>query len=405
MNDALTLGKDFIILNSVDWLVIRSVAEYTVPEIAKRHRTLVVEPFTSLLTALRVAKTQNRAYRNRSGVRREGENLYVYSPPPIGIPGVSRWRWAASINTLMFSWLVRRVARKLGFEDPIVYTYAYDSAGVLKRLPSSLKVYECVDHDETLAKDERHRRLVREREEQTCREADVIISITEELAANCRRYNPRSLVVNGGVDLQFFGRASLPETTVPADMARLPKPVLGYLGGLDPWKMNVDLLKFIAQSRPEWSIALVGFVWYGFDARSFEPCRNIHVLGPKPYDDLPAYVKGMDVALMPFPLNGITLHGDAIKMYEYLAAGKPVVSVPVPAALRNTDIVRLARTPEEFLAAIEASLAEGPDARQRRLAKVQQYSWAIRAQQKLAILQQHLVPGRRGPVQSRAAGN
>lgn len=394
MSEPVLSGKDFVFLNSVDWLVIKSTAEYTILEVAKQHRTLVVEPFTSLLTAIRVARTQKRTHKKRSGLKKLREGFYVYSPPAIGLPGHSRWRWPATVNSWILGWLIRRAVSKLGFQDPIVYTYAYDSAGAVRSLNASLKVFECLDHDETLAKNERHRQLVREREALTCRSVDLTISITEELAARCRQHNPNSYVVNGGVDLDFFGRANLAETQVPADLARLPKPVLGYLGGLDPWKMDVPLLKAIAQAHPEWSIALVGFVWYGFDPQSFQPCRNIHVLGPKPYENLPAYVKGMDVALMPFPLNGITLHGDAIKMYEYLAAGKPVVSVPVPASKRNSDIVRIAATHADFIAAIEGSLREGPDARRRRLDKVREYSWANRAGRKLAILGEHLAGGR-----------
>jgi glycosyltransferase involved in cell wall biosynthesis len=254
-------ANTFVFLNSVDWLVVKSVAEYTVLGVAKTHRVLIVEPFTALLTAMRVAKVQSREYRKSFGLRHIGDNMYLYSPPPIGFPGMSRWRWPAKINGLILSWLVRRIIRKLHFDKPVVYTYSYDSAEVVKRLPSSLTVYECLDQDEALAKDERHRRLVREREEALCGQVDMVISITEELAAPRRKHNPSSFVVNGGVDPDFFERANLASTEMPEDIARLPKPVLGYLGGLDPWKMDVDLIKFVATSRPDWSIALVGFVW------------------------------------------------------------------------------------------------------------------------------------------------
>ena len=382
--------RNIVFLNSVDWLVIKSTGEYTMLGIAKRHRVLVVEPFTALLTALRVARIQSRTYRKSYGVRRIGENMYLYSPPPLGVPGMSRWRWPAKVNAVIFSWLVRRVVRKLRFDNPVVWTYSYDVADVVKRLPSSLSVYECLDQDEALAKDERHRRLIREREEALCRQVDLVIGVTEELAAARRKYNAHSFPVNAGVDPDFFGQATLASTEVPDDIARLPKPVLGYFGSLDPWKMDVDLITFLASSRPDWSIALVGFIWYGFDPKRFEPCSNIHVLGPKPYENVPGYLKGMDVAMMPFPLNEITLNGDAIKLYEYLAAGKPIVSVPVPAALRNRDVVRVARTREEFLAAIDASLHDSPEARAQRLAAARRHSWSNRVEEKLKLVAERL---------------
>ncbi|HYP12784.1 MAG TPA: glycosyltransferase [Bryobacteraceae bacterium] len=384
-------GKDIVFLNSIDWLVIKSTGEYTMLGMAKSHRVLIVEPLTSIVTAIRVARSQARKYGKKSGLRRVSDNVYVYGAPPVGLPGLSRWRWPLKFNSILMAWLIRRVMKKLAIEDPIVYTYAYDSAEIVKRLPSCLTVYECLDQDEVLAKDERHRALVQEREETLCRQVDMMISITEELAAPRRKFNPNSFVVNGGVELEFYGQGALDSTVVPEDIARLPKPVLGYLGGLDPWKMNVELIKYVAQSRPDWTIALVGFVWYGFDPRQFAPCTNIHVLGPKPYEQLPGYVKGMDVCLMPFPLNGITMNGDAIKLYEYLAAGKPVVSVPVPAAVRNRDLVRVAETREEFLAAIEASLAEPKEATSRRLEGIRQHTWSNRVAQKLEFVRQGLL--------------
>jgi glycosyltransferase involved in cell wall biosynthesis len=104
----------------------------------------------------------------------------------------------------------------------------------------------------------------------------------------------------------------------------------------------------------------------------------------------------MDVCLMPFPLSGITRNGDAIKLYEYLAAGKPVVSVPVPAALRNRDVVRIASTKEEFVSAIEDSLRDREDARDRRIAAVKTQTWSHRVEQKLELVERALQPsGRR----------
>ena len=371
-------GADIVCLGSVEWLLIHSAAENTMLGLSESHRVLYVEPFNSLITQLRVARSQARKYERRGGLRRLSGNFTVYSPPPIGLPGLTRWKWPARINAWMLSWLLKRIMKKMEIRDPVLYTYLYESAGLVRRLPARLSVYEVLDHDETLAKDERHRRLIREHEEEVCREADMVVGITEELASQRRPYNAETYVANGGADLEFFGRALLDSTPVPGDIARLPKPILGYMGSLDPWKMDVELITHIARTNPEWSLALVGFVWYGFDPRRFEGCPNIHVLGPKEYEDFPGYLKGMDVCLMPFPLNGITLNGDAIKLYEYLAAGKPVVSTPVPAARRFRDVVRVAENKEEFVQAIQSCLREPAGATAKRLERIGAHSWAHR---------------------------
>ena len=140
----------------------------------------------------------------------------------------------------------------------------------------------------------------------------------------------------------------------------------------------------MARAHPDWSIVLVGYVWFGFDPAQLTICPNIHVLGPQSYDAFPGFLKAMDVCIMPFPLNGITLNGDALKLYEYLAGGRPVVSTRVPAARRLAGVVRIADTPEDFIAAVEAALAEPPGAQADRLAAVQPHSWDARNRQKAA---------------------
>lgn len=198
------------------------------------------------------------------------------------------------------------------------------------------------------------------------------------------------MAVNGGVDLEFFGKAQAESTTVPEDIARPPKPVIGYMGSLDPWKMDVELIRHLAQSRPDISIAMVGCVWYGFDPAQFAGCPNIHVLGPKNYDDFPGYLKGMDVCIMPFPLNDTTRNGDALKLYEYLGAGRPVVSVPVPAARRLSQVVYIAGDKRAFTEAVGAALAEPPERRAERKAAIQPHSWVHRGQEKMRRMREAL---------------
>jgi glycosyltransferase involved in cell wall biosynthesis len=241
-----------------------------------------------------------------------------------------------------------------------------------------------------MASTERQRRMVRELDAALCREADLVFGITEGLVNARRPFNPNTYEVSGATDQGFFGRALLDTTPVPPDIARLGKPIIGYLGGVDPWRINIPLLTHLARERPQWNIVLVGYVWFGFDPEIFRPFPNIHLLGPKPYEEFPGYLKGMDVCLMPFHLNDITRNGDAIKCYDYLAGGKPVVSAPVPSALRFPGTVRIAETPTAFLAEIEASLSEGTGAVQRRLEALRPFTWENRIAQKSEIILRRL---------------
>ncbi|MDP3415521.1 glycosyltransferase [Falsiroseomonas sp.] len=390
-------GADIICLGPAEWGVINSVTSYTMLGMAEANRVLYVEPFGSGLTLRRAARLQRRERERKPVLEQTGDRFWIYRPPAIGLPGTSRLAAVSRINGRILAGLLRGVQRQLGFTDPILWSPLYNSGSVLRHFPARLRIFESVDFDAALARDERQRRMMLLLEAEACRAADIVFAVTDELADPLRAYNPRTYVSYCAAAPEVFGQALLAETVVPDAIARLPKPVIGYLGGVDPWKMDIGLLRHMARSHPDWSIALVGYVWFGFDASVFADCPNIHVLGPQDYTAFPNFLKGMDVCIMPFPLNDNTRRGDALKLYEYLAGGRPVVSTSVPAARRLSSVVRIADTPEHFVAAVEAALAEPPDAQAARLAAVRPHSWHARVRQKAAVIRAALDEIRPGP--------
>jgi glycosyltransferase involved in cell wall biosynthesis len=378
---------DIVVLAVSDWGVVRSNPDYTVLDLARRgHRVLVVEPLMSVAAAIRVAGWQKQGMRRRYGLRQVDERLFVYAPPPLGLPGMSRSAPAARMSARIAAALIARQCRTLGMPDPIVWSFAYNMGRVLRHLPARLRIYECGDDDSALARSDAQRKAVRALEEESCRSADLVFCVTEELARPRRTHNAATYEVPCAADVAFFSRATSTDLPVAAPIAALPKPVIGYFGGLDPWKMDVGLLTAIARSRPDWSIALVGYVWFGFDPAVFQELPNIHVLGPQSYGDLPSFIKGMDVCLLPFPYNAITRNGDALKAYEYLAAGKPVVGRNVPVMRRLGSLVRIAEDAPAFIAAIEDALADTEQHKAQRRAEIAEHDWSVRVARKLALI-------------------
>lgn len=391
-------GCDVVCLGTAPFLFARSVPEYTMLRLARETRVLVVEPFLSPFTEIRVARWQRRRIRRNWGLRQAGDRLWVYRPPALGIPGGTIWSWAAEVNGGLFCRLLAPVLRDLGFDHPIVWTYLYNSSPIVRRLERRLAIYECVDADTALAGTPARRAFVERMEAALCRTVDLVLAVTEELAEPRRRLNPNTHAVHCAADHEHFGRALDPATAVPADLAVLPRPVIGYMGSADPWKIDVALLRQLASVHPEWSIVLVGYVWFGFDAGVFRECPNIYVLGGRPHASLPAYLKGMDVCILPAPLNEITLNGDALKIYEYLAGGKAVVSTPVPAARRFAPLVRVADTHDAFVEAVEAALADPPAAVDARREAVRPHTWDRRVAEKARLVRLALATasGKRG---------
>lgn len=378
---------DVICVSVSNWGVVKSNPEYTILGLAERgHRVLVVEPFESVSSVVRMARIQKRRVGRGWGLRRIAPNIWAYRPPPLAIPGQSRTPVAAKLSGRILAALVDRCRRKLGFKRTCLWSFMYNTASMLSAFDADVKIYENGDDDAALARNEAQRRTVHQQDAATCRAADLVFAVTEELCVPRRRSNPRTYSVNCGADVAFFGRALHADAKVPASIASLPKPVIGYMGSLDPWKIDIPMLVSMARMRPSWSIVFVGYVWFGFDKSVFDGVPNIHVLGPQDYDDFPLFMKGMDVGLMPFPLNDITRNGDALKCYEYLAAGVPVVGRDVPVARRLPGLVAIADTAEDFVAACEAQLADRATTPAKRNAAMEAHDWSRRVEQKIAIV-------------------
>jgi UDP-galactopyranose mutase len=174
--------------------------------------------------------------------------------------------------------------------------------------------------------------------------------------------HPNVHLFSSGVDVEHFRRALDAATPVPGDIADLAHPVLLYYGVIDE-RMGWDNLEAVADAHPEWSIVLVGPLAKITEADLLRR-PNIHYTGQRGYDDLPGYLKGCDLALVPFALSDATRYLSPTKTLEYFAARKPVVSTPIQDIVDNyADAARVAGTPEEFVVACEAALSENDTAR------------------------------------------
>jgi glycosyltransferase involved in cell wall biosynthesis len=209
--------------------------------------------------------------------------------------------------------------------------------------------------------------------------ADLIFVVSPNLIAQHQQRGRDAILLPNGVNVPLFLQAVSPDTVVPVQLARLPSPRVGFVGWLTPRWIDLELMLEIARLRPDWSLALIGpkVAW---EPPPLPP--NVHLLGFRPYHQLPNYLKGLDVCLVPFKDNAITQGASPLKLYEYLAAGRAVVSTPVPDLPTFGDLVWQAHTAREFVAAIEDALphAHDPTLQQRRIEAVKPHSWEARAE-------------------------
>ncbi|MGE5405156.1 MAG: glycosyltransferase, partial [Candidatus Saccharibacteria bacterium] len=180
-------------------------------------------------------------------------------------------------------------------------------------------------------------------------------------------------------DIQHFMKANASDTPVAAEMTLLSRPVLGFVGAIKEW-IDLDLIAFAAEKRPEWSIVMIGPVGVGIDVERLQRLPNVRFLGHRDRQVLPEYIKGFDVCLNPFKLNKLTETVSPLKFYEYLASGKPIASVPMPELDEFSDVVEFGEGPEGFIQSIERALADSPEKKSRRLQKAHDNSWESRVE-------------------------
>jgi glycosyltransferase involved in cell wall biosynthesis len=251
--------------------------------------------------------------------------------------------------------LIRRALREHPllagrFDEPVHWFYSPMSApGYLGRFGGHGVVYDCMDE---LANFRFAPSDIAERERFLMSKADVVFAGGHQLFDAKSRHHGNVHFYGCGVDVEHYGKARLDETRLPDSVASLPRPVFGYFGVIDE-RLDYELLATLADRFPEASVVMAG-PFAKVDRNELPERPNIHWLGQQAYTDLPALVKGFDVCLMPFALNEATKYINPTKTLEYMAGGKPVVSTAIADVVRNfTPIVQVARSPEEFVAAVE----------------------------------------------------
>ena len=227
-------------------------------------------------------------------------------------------------------------------------------------------VYDCMD--ELAAFDHAPAALL-DREADLLARAGLVFTGGPSLYRAKRDRHPRVHCFPSSVDADHFGRArpDAPALEEPADQREIPHPRLGFFGVIDE-RLDRDLVGALAAARPEWHVVMVGPV-VKIDAATLPQASNLHWLGGKTYDELPAYLAGWDVCLLPFAQNKATEFISPTKTLEYMAAERPVVSTPITdVAEPYGDVVYLGDTAEAFVAACEAALSASPRQRAANVA-------------------------------------
>jgi glycosyltransferase involved in cell wall biosynthesis len=248
---------------------------------------------------------------------------------PVALPAYGAW--SRRLNGPLVALQVERAMAHLGFERPVIWTFVPSSEPVVSRLHGRALIYHCVDDYSAFS--DAPAAEIQELEASLCRQSDLVITCSEALqeSRGAWRGERPTVLVRHGVDLAHFQRAALDEgLAVAPEVDSLPRPRIGFFGLVADW-VDVELLDIVATQIPEAQMVVVGSVQNTSSAMSRLAGRpNVHLMGRRPYAELPAICKGFDVAVLPFVRNELTRNANPLKLREYLAAGLQVISTDLP---------------------------------------------------------------------------
>ncbi|MFH0915343.1 MAG: glycosyltransferase [bacterium] len=436
-------GKDIVCISSLDWRAMWTSKQQIMHRLAQTNRVLYVEEPVTMLAPLKVRARWRRWGAVAPRLDRVDAGLWTLTPPPVLPfgnlrPGINR------ANQAILARYIRWATGRLWFdEEYILWTYLPTSVALLerfgvpparapgdftdggavgdqgaasgvpapgeaaragqvavsasgdrvsasgRRLPS-LVVYHCVDEHSAfpgfVAPE-----VVKSYDDELTRRADLVITTSESLRLSRLPLNPNTHTVLNAADFELFNRALGPELPLPPDLASIPAPRLGVVG-LHDSRLDLDALEALAQADVTWQVVLVGPVKPGqVDEARLRRHSNIHFLGERPQVELPGYFKGLAVALVPYKANELTRNIFPLKLFEYLAAGLPVVVGGLPELRRFEGTIGVAAASRDYPGLVRQAIAEDtPERRAARVALAAENTWDRRVEDISGLVEEAL---------------
>jgi len=379
----------------VDWVGAHGSMYHYALKLSERRPVIYVEPPVSVIHALQnparrgpwVARV--RAALTGHHFAQVNPYLTIFTPPPL--PSLALI--SASANSRYYRGIARSTSRwlsRFSAAQPIIWSFDPNSPAVCAAIHKAVVVYHATQLFTAAALPRALARIRSDNERRLATAADLVFATTPAIAEFLDGYNDRVHIFPTGVDAGHFASASDPNGALPKEYLQIPGPRIVWIGMLSR-AVDTRVLRDIARSLPDASLVLIGGVQRGdrsaFSALCLEP--NVYFLGFKAHSDLPQYLRGIEVCVIPYVASAFTDGVSSLKLYEYLAAGKKVVSSAYPEVLQYRDLVWVADTPQQFPALVSEALSDRSAWRGRSAVQVAQANtWDARVDEMLALIAQ-----------------
>ncbi|TCC93956.1 glycosyltransferase family 1 protein [Pedobacter frigiditerrae] len=384
-------NRDIIIVGQQPWdTSIGSNCKDLAVEFSKNNRVLYVNAPLDRRTAYQQRHDNGIKKRKRiidgqeDGLQEIAPNFWVYYPDVIvesinWIKFTSIFRVINKINNKRFAKSIKAAIDKLDFKNFILFNDndVFKSYHLKELLSPSISIYYSRDYIIATPYWARHGKTI---EPELIEKSDLCVANSVYLANYCKQYNPNSFYVGQGCDFEMFKNDD--SIKVPEDLHNIQKPILGYVGALLSIRLDENILIHLAETKPNWNIVLVGPEDEDFKRSRLHQLKNVHFLGAKKPETLPAYIKGFDICLNPQGVNPLTIGNYPRKIDEYLAMGKPTLATKTEAISIFKDYIYIAETKEDYVQLAEKALAENNiDLANDRITFANTHTWEKNAEE------------------------
>lgn len=397
----MTIGRDIICISSIDWDFLWQGHQEIMSTLAGNgNRVLFIENTGVRMPTVKDMPRLWKRFLNwrkgYKGIRKEREDLYIYSPLALPFPysGMAR-----KINRMIMLSVIKRWMRAMEFQAPIIWSFLPTGIALdlIDELDPLIFIYYCIDD---FASSSPGAKKIIKAEEKIIRRADLVFATSLNLREKCAAINKETYLFPFGINIDNYNKTRDSNIDVPEEMRDIKRPIIGYVGGLHKW-IDFGLLKKIASTRKDVSLVLIGPKQTELD--EIERIDNVFILGEKKGHRLPDYVKFFDAGIIPYKKTDYTRNVYPTKINEYLAMGKPVISTDIPEVVNFNNengggFIYLIRSEDDIAGAVNRALSEKKDGAviEKRISVANANSWAGRIEKMCGIVEKKI-----GVLQSR----
>lgn len=369
-------NENIICVSTMRWDALWTRKQRFMEMLSKNNNNvLYVEPFSwveSVGKPIKVTYLLKKIFITPLGkLKNISENLCVLTPS-ILIPFQRKFYFVALLNCMILKWQIKIIAKRLRFQRPILWVYSPSDEALVGAFGEKIVIYDCVDDHSVYPG--ANKKLTEKIEKALLKKANLVFATSFKLYEDKKVLNKNTFYIPNGVDFELFRKAEV-NKKIPEDMINIEKPIIGWAGALRSW-LDFDLIEYVAKFDPKWSIVFVGPMVEEVNLEPLRNLKNVFFLGRKTKEELPSYMQNFNVCLIPNKINELTNAMNPIKLYEYLAVGRPVVSVDLEEVRQLADVVKIAKDKKEFVSFIQESLNDhSEELILKRIKKAESHSW------------------------------